>query len=296
MKELELPQHNGQRVFHGAVIDFNLIALEHVPLVYIRRWLNVRTYNTSMDMEDLLLIEMARQLISEGDTKDIHSKWMLNYEIDIVQPPEETPFRWLSAQALLDFLRDEHFSGIPIITDEDIDHVRAFGEYKNGIRFRAQILVQNGHYDKFSIAQGRVKKSFAVAAGEGLASVVYNGTTGLTDVVENEDGAAGGEEVSGYEPCSVFTCVCAPSMKSGVYAVQIVFSKGKYIPFPGSRCKCPDGKDFCSHMLGCLIWMSIFQRNMSDDEITTWEDFKSYLPNTIRSILAQAIPFSYFYS
>ena len=63
----------------------------------------------------------------------------------------------------------------------------------------------------------------------------------------------------------IIRCKCTPSMKSKVYDVSLVFEyvedKGEWIfAVSPSLCDCANGQFFCSHLLGLLLILYIFQQ------------------------------------
>jgi hypothetical protein len=73
-------------------------------------------------------------------------------------------------------------------------------------------------------------------------------------------------------------------MKAAEYMVIIVFSadSGEYIGTPHSRCGCPVGRNFCSHMLGFVIMLDCLQ---NERELGSVQEFKDeVLPFPIRSM------------
>ena len=87
--------------------------------------------------------------------------------------------------------------------------------------------------------------------------------------------------------CTVFYIEVVLSLKSSNYQVHIVIhdETGEFLPSPVSRCFCPAGQLFYSHMLGCLIILAAFQ---SKDE---WSpaDFLRVLPEQVGHIQAISI-------
>lgn len=124
----------------------------------------------------------------------------------------------------------------------------------NGVRRRAVVRVNSGHYDV---------------------------TTWKTTTVKL---------LSTGETVTLLSIICTPSMKNEVYAVYLAFSGGKFLLQP-SRCDCPNGKLFCSHMLGQLLLLYLMQRNAN------WniDALKLALPQPVKSVQGLPIAMQYAY-
>jgi hypothetical protein len=131
-----------------------------------------------------------------------------------------------------------------------------FGEKRNGVRRRAWLRFLSGHFD---ISTWR-----------------------CADVVLKAGGAK----------AILFEIKCTPSMKSEVYSTYLTFSKdgGKYLAAP-SRCDCPNGWLFCSHMLGLFLVIWLVQNRPN----WTFEDIISAMPQPLKSIQSLPIAVGYVY-
>jgi hypothetical protein len=136
----------------------------------------------------------------------------------------------------------------PSMTDAYVNSI--FGVRMNGIRYRAQILVTGGHIDSVScrVAEGKLR-----------------GTT---------------------RKCFIFNCVCSASVTAKAYNVTVVFDDGQRYSADASSCKCPDGNLFCSHMLGALCMIKIFQ--LAQVKGLTFTELLDILPESVNAI--QNIP------
>ncbi len=250
-EELKYPIVAGKEVYHGAVIDFDSIAPENCPDSRLKTWLNARNKYTPGFSRDLILA-LIQEIRSNGVELPVNSKYIADYEKDCIGLDGDSPFVWEERDTMLKILRDTAI--IPCIDDKLVDNV--FGRREPGVRFRAVILAESGHFCK------------------------YRTTKGTIDI----DGVKG--------PCQIVNLECHPSMKKGLYSVHLVFANGKYQPYPASRCKCPDGFNFCSHMLGGFLLMSVMQ----DDKDSTYDDIISNLPPEVTSLLSLPTPVSYYMS
>lgn len=81
-------------------------------------------------------------------------------------------------------------------------------------------------------------------------------------------------------------------MKPTDYSLGMVFdSDGAYMPSPSSRCGCPDGMLFCSHMIGFFLLIAIAQRHFD----FSWEEYCTVLPEPVKSVHSIPIPWVYAY-
>jgi hypothetical protein len=140
--------------------------------------------------------------------------------------------------------------------DTFIDH--HFGISRNGVRERAWCRVTGGHFDLTTLRSSDCK---------------CRGRDGIVDV-------------------SIFSIQCTPSMKKDAYSVHLILSKvdDTLIPGPASRCNCPVGRLFCSHLLAFVVLLGIIQM-LEDDEDYDW--FVSIMPDPVKSLHSMCIPFEY---
>ena len=76
-----------------------------------------------------------------------------------------------------------------------------------------------------------------------------------------------------------------PSLKAQNYQIAIIFDAyGRYIPSNASRCACPAGRLFCSHMLGFFLVLYACQA------LSDWsaQDLLTLFPEPVK--ILQAIP------
>ena len=67
-------------------------------------------------------------------------------------------------------------------------------------------------------------------------------------------------------------------MKSEIYSVDLTFSvEGEYL-HDASKCDCPNGWLFCSHMLGFGIFLVL----VKDKDDWTYDDLSSFMPQPIK--------------
>jgi len=153
------------------------------------------------------------------------------------------------------------------INDEYIDSI--FGLRKNGVRYRATRAVQSGHYN--------------------LNTLLYTDAE-IDEVVEEEqeDPEAAPVLTTRRTEVYVITVVCTPSMKMEDYTIYLIFNKQtfEYLGTPTSRCGCPAGRLFCSHMLGLMLILHTIQFT----DALTPELLLVLLPEPVKTI--QALPIS----
>jgi len=156
---------------------------------------------------------------------------------------------------LLGFIRNN----LENINDEYINKI--FGFKKNGIRLKALNLVKSGHYDISTMQTSSAK-------------LISDNNLGYINVF-------------------IIKVQTTPSMKSKCYWLYLVCNEnGEYIPSPISRCDCPVGRLFCSHMLGFFLILRTIQQK------TEW-DHKSimkYFPEPIKSLNSLCMAHDYIYS
>jgi 5'-3' exonuclease len=95
-------------------------------------------------------------------------------------------------------------------------------------------------------------------------------------------------------PVLIISCECTPSMKADNYSVYLVFdaARKEYMPSPISRCGCPAGRLFCSHMLGlCLI---LYGLQINHD--LSLEEYKLLLPEPVKTIQSLGISVNYVFT
>ena len=96
-------------------------------------------------------------------------------------------------------------------------------------------------------------------------------------------------------PVMLFQIKCTPSMKADDYWVTLVFKRtgGGFVPTPSSRCQCPVGRYFCSHMLSFIAMLYVIQQRPA---WTTAATLEANMPPPIKSIQSLPIPMEYVFS
>jgi hypothetical protein len=133
-----------------------------------------------------------------------------------------------------------------------------FGIGRNGVRERAWGRVIGGHFDLATLRSSDCK---------------CRGRDGIVDV-------------------RIFSIQCTPSMKKDAYSVHLILTKADdiFMPGPASRCNCPVGRLFCSHLLAFVVLLGIIQI-LEHDEDYDW--FVSIMPDPVKSLHSLCIPFEY---
>ena len=133
-----------------------------------------------------------------------------------------------------------------------------FGGGRNGVRERAWRRVHAGHFDLRTLQSAKCN-------------------------CRTQDG---------IESVRIFSIKCTPSMKKDVYTVFIILrtSNDTFVQSPASRCNCPVGRLFCSHMLAFIVLFGMM-KYLSDDE--DWEWFILNMPEPVKSLHSLCIPIDY---
>lgn len=133
-----------------------------------------------------------------------------------------------------------------------------FGVGRNGVRERAWGRITGGHFDLKT-----------------LQSTECNCRT-----------------PDGIERVRMLSIRCTPSMKKDVYTIYLVLilSSDTFLPAPASRCNCPVGRLFCSHMLAFIVLLGMMQ-TLRNTENFDW--FESNMPDPVKSLHSLCIPFQY---
>ena len=178
----------------------------------------------------------------------------------------EDRFQWKKSDLNL-FNLVKSFKEKRPINEEYIDLI--FGQRKNGVRYRATRAVQSGHYD--------------------LKTLLYtDAEIDEVSATEQEDAEAAPVLTTRRTEVYVISVVCTPSMKMEDYTIYLIFNKEtfEYLGTPSSRCGCPAGRLFCSHMLGLMLILHTIQFT---EELTP-ELLLVLLPEPVKNI--QALPIS----
>ena len=133
-----------------------------------------------------------------------------------------------------------------------------FGEGRNGVRERAWRRVHAGHFDLRSLQSAQCKC----------------------------------RTQNGIEDVRIFSIKCTPSMKKDVYTVFVILRTvdDTFVQGPASRCNCPVGRLFCSHMLAFIVLFGMM-KYLDDDE--DWEWFVLNMPEPVKSLHSLCIPIEY---
>ena len=136
-----------------------------------------------------------------------------------------------------------------------------FGERRNGIRTRALIACKSGNIDPSTLKVAEAKSK-----------------------VDNED-------------VYLFRVFISPSLKSKPYWTTLVFKKetGEYVPSPTSRCDCPAGALFCSHMLAFLLMLMVVQ-NDGRRKIKSVSNLVDYMPEHMNKFKSMLFPVDFVYT
>lgn len=98
------------------------------------------------------------------------------------------------------------------------------------------------------------------------------------------------ERATGTE-VTCFEMMVSPSMKMKEYRLTMIFKGNEFLGSPSSRCGCPDGNLFCSHMVAFWIVIYLFQQFKG----LSFDEFVTHFPPPIQSLHSIPIPWSYIY-
>ena len=164
-----------------------------------------------------------------------------------------SPLVWeVDSSIVFNYIRD-----VPTVFDEDFIN-KHFGAGRNGVRERAWRRVHAGHFDLRTFQSADCKR-------------------------QNSDGIA---------DVRIYSIKCTPSMKKDVYTVYIILRvcDGTFLSTPASRCNCPVGRLFCSHMLAFIVLLEMM-KSLTVDE--NWEWFVLNMPEPVKSLHSICIPMEY---
>ena len=134
----------------------------------------------------------------------------------------ETPLVWkVDSSVVFNHIRD-------FATNFDEDFINQhFGAGRNGVRKRALRRVHAGHFKLRTFQSADCK---------------CQTTDGTTDV-------------------RIYSIKCTPSMKKKVYTICIILKSADrtFLSTPASRCNCPVGRLFCSHMLAFIVLLEMMK-------------------------------------
>ena len=141
-------------------------------------------------------------------------------------------------------------------SEEFID--QHLGTGRNGVRERAWGRINGGHFDMNT-----------------LSATKCNCRT-----------------TTGIESVSILSIKCTPSMKKDVYTIYLILrtSDDSFIQAPASRCNCPVGRSFCSHILEFIVLLGMIQ-TLSEREDFAWSE--ANMPDPVKSLHSLCIPFQY---
>ena len=133
-----------------------------------------------------------------------------------------------------------------------------FGVGRNGVRERAWNRIVGGHLDLTT-----------------LRSTTCNCRT-----------------LTGIDRVRIISIKCTPSMKKDVYTIYLILktSDDSFLQAPASRCNCPVGRLFCSHMLAFVVLLGMMQ---SLNEIYDYAWLVANMPDPVKSLHSLCIPFQY---
>jgi len=246
------------RVAHGSYLDFSSCPAVLQPLEALWQFLYVRNLAPKGDpsLEQLLQLvgnveKLERQhgKLAPKPKQLSEIKNSKSYQILEAMTTAGTKVNWISDS-------DKVFTLVRRLKKLDNKEIfRIFGAF-NGIRHRALRRVDGGHYNLDTL--------------QCCTAVLKEGSV----------------------PCVMFKIQVTPSFKANCYWSTLVFeaaSCGHFIPAPASRCECPTGQYFCSHMLGAIIVLYLIQVNPSWDK----DDLICALSPPIKSIQSCPIPWNF---
>jgi hypothetical protein len=241
----------------GSEIDFKSIQPSNVPKSMLIRWLNVRGIHTPSQatISKKKIVDTVKQALGQGDRCRIqptssdhtnYSDYLAWNEVIRGYDSGET-IRWTtSLHDTIKVVQD-----LPSVDDRFIDS--NFGLGRSGVKKRAHTRVSSGHYILHEMKYAKCKI-----------------------LLEGKDTG-----------CHVFYTPCLASVKSTKYGVMTLFREDNlsYIECPFSRCSCPAGRLFCSHMLGELEILYLTQ--------VVGSNISSLLPRPIEEI-TEPVPIEYY--
>ena len=241
----------------GCHLDFNAVPVPMQPnqalIIYLEsRGLSPRATNTRAQ-----LISAVERVVSQGDggppilpCADIVGA---GHYVNLEVLTCNEPIIWVEeGPVVLQLVQD-----LRMALDETFLK-EYFGVGRNGVRERAWGRINGGHFD--------IKTMRASTCNCRTAD--------------------------GVEAVRMFSIKCTPSMKNDVYTIYLVFriSDDVFIPPPASRCNCPVGRLFCSHMLASIVLLGMMQ---SLEENESYEWLESNMPDPVKSLHSLCIPFQY---
>ena len=259
LQHLILPPRNseGQVLPWGCDLDFNIVSVHMQPtralICYLEsRGLSPRSTNTRQQIDSAVL-----RVVSQGVRGPAIIPSTVNQDsghyinLEVLTCGE--PIVWITSS-------EEVFCAVRGLRtkfdDSFVDNY--FGMGRNGVRERAWGRVIAGHFDLTTLRSSDCK---------------CRSPSGIVDV-------------------SIFSIQCTPSMKKDAYMVHLILTKANdiFMPGPASRCNCPVGRLFCSHLLAFIVLLGMIQM-LNDDEDYKW--FLANMPEPVKSLHSMCIPFAY---
>jgi hypothetical protein len=246
--------NNSEIVYpYGSALDFSELPIVFVPVANLIMWLGARGIKVRKEKKNdhAFLREMVHNIEAMPNPPSVCAQ----IEDDFIHwetLSADEPSTWTyDSVVIFAFVRDTVF-GVNATSVATV-----FGDGRNGVRLRALRRFNGGHYDVATIA---------------MRTAIIQATSA---------------------PVTLLQCECCPSMKSDrTYTVIIALSvSGEYINFPVSRCDCPNGTFFCSHMLGFLLILRVIQQQLD----WTLADLASAMVAPVMVVSRMAIPFSLIY-
>ena len=220
----------------GSKIDFDSVHPTYIPSVILVRWLQCRgiTVRNASKIDKRKLIDTVNAAKKQGElckVINIQSQPLNDQYIDwgdaintyMSSDDGKNRLEWSkNLQDILKIVSDK----LVKINEDTITEI--FGKWRSGVKQRAHTRVVSGHFDISTIKYTKCK-----------IKIDNNNVT-----------------------CIVLCIDCVPSYKSQLYNVMLLFqeSDGSYIGSPFSRCCCPAGRVFCSHMLGFIEILYLIQQ------------------------------------
>jgi hypothetical protein len=243
----------------GCHLDFTKVPPHMQPEIALMTSLECRGLSTRHSTGRIQLIDAVKRVINQGEAgpgiiPSINIKGVGHY-ITLEVLTCEAPLNWdKNGQRVIEQIKD-----VEIRFDEDFI-LKYFGDGRNGVRRRAWGRIVGGHFDLKTLQSTECKC--------------------LTN--------------NGIEDVYIFSIKCSPSMKKEVYPIYLIFKKSdnQFLQAPASRCNCPAGRLFCSHMLGFIVLLSMIQ-DTNENEDYDW--LLSNMPDPVKSLHSICLPFKYMF-
>mmetsp|Transcript_36508 Transcript_36508/g.74330 ORF Transcript_36508/g.74330 Transcript_36508/m.74330 type:complete len:757 (-) Transcript_36508:306-2576(-) len=245
------PDDDSREIPHGSIIDFNKMSPHFIASSALLQWLYYRGVPHPKGARRQELIQQVELAIDAGQSLD-HDR----ISLDAAQKAQsyiswdrilvEAEVAWSSSTD--DALALMRGNCVANIDSTWIDD--KFGEGRNGVRNRAWLRFVSGHLNAASIRHAKTR-------------------------IKGHNGEV-----------TIFEMKVTPSMKSEIYSVYLIFlENGEYV-HDASKCDCPNGWLFCSHMLAFVLYIYLVQHRVD----WTYPDVVSFMPEPIKTL--QSIAFS----